>query len=67
MPYVSRALVDGRRDPDLIAKAELHAMALLCAGVAARDVTARTGLRPGHVRLLTAVCREEARTGPPAA
>ena len=54
MPYVSRAFVDGRRDPDLIAKAELHAMALLCAGVDARVVTARTGLRPGHVRFLTA-------------
>lgn len=67
MPYVSRALVDGRRDPDLIAKAELHAMTLLCAGVDARVVTARTGLRPGHVRFLTALCWEEARTGTPAA
>ena len=67
MPYVSRALVDGRRDPNLIAKAELHAMTLLCTGVDARVVTARTGLPPGHVRFLTALCREEARTGTPAA
>ena len=63
MSYVSRALVDGRRDPDLLAKAELRALALLCAGVAAR-----TGLRPGHVGFLTAICRdEEARVGNPAA
>ncbi len=68
MSYVSRALVDGRRDPDLLAKAELRALALLCAGVAARDVAARTGLRPGHVGFLTAICRdEEARVGNPAA
>lgn len=70
MPYQSRALADGRRDPDLIAKAELAALQLLCDGAPPGDVIARTGLCPGHVRFLTGLCQaEQARGGdvrPPA-